>query len=122
MRAKALFATAKKSSAKLQSLLDITKETASHENAFTVLQHDDVLALEHRLELPDAIKIHERTSTDAKKILRVKLRFESVQRFTQDMAFFADIDSDVVTGGFDGIDVCDFKNHDLVIGLYGEAS
>ena len=82
---------------------------------------NDVLALKHGLKFPDPIQIHNRTATDAQKILRVKLRPERIQRFPQDVAFFTDVNRDVVARRFDGIDVGNLNYHDFFIGLYREA-
>ena len=91
----------KSASAELQRLFDFPQQATSHREALPILQHDDVLSFEHGLEFLHTVEVHNGTSADTKKLFRVELLFEGVQRLTQDMTLFAGVDRDVVACGLD---------------------
>jgi hypothetical protein len=108
-------------SAEFQRLLDFPHQAASHREALSVLQDDDVFPFEHGLEFLHAVEVHDGASADAEKFLGVELRFERVQRLTQDAALLAGVNRDVVSSRFDGFNVRGLDNHDLVVTLDGKA-
>ena len=107
-------------SGKLQRLLHFA-QAAGHGDALAVMQNDDVLAFEHRLEFFDVVEVDDGAAADAEKLLGIELGFEGTQGLAEDVAFFADVDCHVVTGGFDGFDVGGFHDEHLLAGLYGDA-
>lgn len=59
-------------SSKPQRPLDIA-QAAGHGEAFPVLEHDDMLALEHRLQFLHPVQVYDRAAANAKKLFRIKL-------------------------------------------------
>src|ERR1043166_1917336 len=100
-----------------QGLLDFTEQAASHCETFAILEHDDVLAFEHRLKFFHAVEINNGTAADAKKGFGIELRFERVESLAQNVAFLAGIDTNVVAGGFDSVDVGSLDDGDFVVRL-----
>jgi hypothetical protein len=98
-------------------LFDVTEQAASHREMFAILQHDDVLAFEHRLKFFHAVEIDNGASADAQKGFGIELRFERVEGLAQNVAFFAGINTDVVAGGFDRVDVGSLDDGDFVVRL-----
>ena len=98
-------------------MFDVTEQAASHRETFAILQHDDVLAFEHRLKFFHAVEIDNGTSADAKKGFGIELGFERVESLAQNVAFLAGVDTDVVAGGFDRVDVGSLDDGDFVVGL-----
>jgi len=60
------------SSSKPQRPLDIAQATG-HGETLPVVQHNHMLALEHRLQFLHAVQIHNRAAADAEELLRIKL-------------------------------------------------
>ena len=54
---------------------------------------------------PNAIEAGEGGAVQAEEFFRRHLRFDGGERFAEDEVFFAGMHHDVVTGGFDPIDV-----------------
>ncbi len=81
-----------------------------------IAQHDAVIAAKPRLQLADAIQIHDRRAVNAEKLRRIQTGFEFIHRFAHYVGLAATVQADVIVGGFDPIDVRKLdKNHAAII-------
>ena len=73
--------------------------------ALSVLQHDQVLALEHGLKLLNLVNIDDYRPADAQELLRGKMGFQRSHALAQDMIHLADMHYSVFSCGLDGLDL-----------------
>src|SRR5262245_28526709 len=67
----------------------------------------DVIAMESRLKLANALKVDDGGTVNANKPRRIEFLFEGRQRFADEMTFLAHMEIDVVSGCLDPINVGD---------------
>src|ERR1041385_4263746 len=105
---------------KFQGLFDFPQQTATHREAFAIFQHDDVLALKHRLKFFDAVEINNGTSAHTEKCFWIELRCQGVKRLAQNVAFFPGMDTYVVAGRFNSVNLGSLDHDDFVASFNGK--
>ena len=73
----------------------------------TVMQHNDVLAMNQRFEGLNAVDIHDGGSVNTRELGWVQSRFQTREVFAQQVGTFADVQSSVIALRFDPVDVRD---------------
>ena len=86
-----------------QFLLDFAKRTRGG-IAPSVLQHDQVLALERWLKLLDLVNVDDYRAADAQESLRGEIGFQRTHGLAHDMILLADMHHRVFSGGLDRLD------------------
>src|SRR5437870_427347 len=89
---------------KFQLLLDLANRTRGG-IAFSVLEDDQVLALEHGLKLLDLVDVNDDRAADAQELLRGKMGDQRSHALAQDMIDLADMHDSVFSGGLDRVDL-----------------
>ena len=90
--------------------------------ALSVLQHDQVLALEHWLKFLDLVNVDDYRAIDAQEPLRGKMGFQRSHGLAQDMVLLADMDYSVFSGGLDGLDLVQLHKGNLARGFDSQSS
>src|SRR6266404_7674850 len=104
-----------------QFLLDFANRTRGG-IALSVLQHDQVLALEHWLKLLDLVKVDDYRAADAQESLRGEMGCQRTHGLAQDMIHLADMHYSVFSGGLDGLDLVQLHKGNLVRGFDSQSS
>ena len=104
-----------------QFLLDLADRTRGR-IALSVLQHDQVLALERWLKLLDLVNVDDYRAADAQESLRGEMGFQRTHGFAQDMILLADMHYSVFSGGLDGLDLVQLHKGNLARGFDGQSS
>jgi hypothetical protein len=99
-----------------QFLLDFAKRTRGG-IALSVLQHDQVLALEHRLKLLDLVNVDDHRAADAQELLRGQMGLQRTHGLAQDMILLAGMHDSVFSCGLDGLDLVQLHKANLARGL-----
>src|SRR4051812_21704690 len=87
-----------------QFLLDFANGTGRR-IGLSILQHDQVLALEHWLKLPDLVNVDDYRAADAQELLRREMGFQGTHSLAQDVILLADMHDSVFPRGLDGLDL-----------------
>lgn len=104
-----------------QFLLDFANRTRGG-LALSVLQHDQVLALEHGLKLLDLVNVDDSRAADAEKLSRREMGFQRTHGLAQDMILLADMHYHVFSGGLDGLDLVQLYEGNLARGFDRQSS
>src|SRR5437762_5670369 len=104
-----------------QFLLDFANRTRGG-IALSVLQQDQVLALEHWLKLLDLIDVNDYRAADAQELLRGKMGFQGSHALAQDMIHLADMHDSVFSGGLDGLDLVQLHKGNFARGFDSQSS
>src|SRR5205085_4892509 len=103
-----------------ERLLEFAAIAAAQSEARAVVQDDDILAVEHGLHLAYAFDVDERGAMDAQETCRVNLRFETADRFAQQISRRPDVQTDVVAVSFDPINFGSFEKEDAPAGFHDD--
>src|SRR5437879_188278 len=104
-----------------QFLLDFANGTGGG-IALSVLQHNQVLALEHWLKLLDLVNVDDYRTADAQESLRGEMGFQRTHGLAQDMILLADMHYSVFSGGLDGLDLVHLHKGNLAWGFDSQSS
>jgi hypothetical protein len=73
-----------------------------------VLQNDEIIAVKKRIQFLDAVNIYKARTMDSQKLFGIEFGFRVVHRFPKQMRVFTDMEFDVISGGFDPINIRSF--------------
>jgi RNA polymerase sigma-70 factor (ECF subfamily) len=108
------------SSAEFQAFLQIPQATR-HRQTTAVREHHDMLAVEGRLQVLDAVKPHDGRAAHAHKLVRGKLLLKCGERLAHHVIFTPGVQDGVVARGLDPVDCLRAHEAHLLALAHGDA-